>query len=297
MQAMLLAAGFGTRLRPYTLFRPKPLFPILNVPLLHILLEKLTDAGCNRVVVNGHHLADQIQAALAGRENVFFQYEPEILGTGGSLRRALENLEDDPLLVMNGDLYHEIDLHALYAHHLNSPCPVTMAMHDFARFNSVHVRGARVTQFSGENREENDLLAFTGIHVVDRSVIEMIPGQGFFHIIDLYKELAAQGQVGVFRTDGSMWRDIGTPEDYLDLHRELLTGRQDNWCISEQTDVAGDARLLDWGAVGAGAKIGAGARLCRCVVWDHAVVADHAVCSDRIICEEGEGGERAVFFP
>jgi mannose-1-phosphate guanylyltransferase len=93
--------------------------------------------------------------------------------------------------------------------------------------------------------------------------------------------------VGSYRVDGAFWRDIGTPEDYLDLHRELLTGRQDNWCISEQTGVAGDARLLDWGAVGAGAKIGAGARLCRCVVWDHAVVADHAVCSDMIICEEG----------
>jgi mannose-1-phosphate guanylyltransferase len=298
MQAMLLAAGFGTRLRPYTLVRPKPLFPVCNVPLLHILLDMLRDAGVRRVVVNGHHLADQVEDAVADRPEVVFQREPEILGTGGSLRRTLENLSDEPLLVMNGDIYHGIDISSLYAHHLSSPCSVTMAVHDFRRFNTVAVRGDRVCGFSEEDLQpDHELLAFTGIHVLDREVIEQIPGQGFFHIIDLYRELAACGQVGSYRVDGAMWRDIGTPEDYLDLHRELLAGRQDNWCISEQADVAGDARLLDWGAVGAGVKIGAGARLRRCVVWDHAVVADHAVCSDMIICKEEQGVTGRFFKP
>ncbi|MCI5129172.1 MAG: nucleotidyltransferase family protein, partial [Candidatus Electrothrix sp. AUS3] len=110
MQAMLLAAGFGTRLRPYTLVRPKPLFPVCNIPLLHILLDKLVDAGCDRIVVNCHYLADQIKEAVERRPEVILQYEKEVLGTGGGLRKALEHFQDQPdtpVLVMNGDIFHD----------------------------------------------------------------------------------------------------------------------------------------------------------------------------------------------
>ncbi len=289
MQAMILAAGFGTRLRPYTLVRPKPLFPVLNVPLLHILLGRLGDMGCHRVVVNGHHLADQVRAAVSHRPEVIFQHEPEILGTGGSLRCALPHLADEPLLVMNGDIYHRIDIAALHEHHLRSGDGVTMAMHDYGRFNTVAVRGDRVVGFKGgDGTEDTTRLAFTGIHVLDREVIEKIPDQGFFHIIDLYRELAAQGRVGCFRVHGALWRDIGTPEDYLDLHRELLAERaldHGSWCISRQAQVAEDAALLDWGAIGPRAVIGAGARLTRCVVWDRATVAAGKEFTDTIICQ------------
>ena len=78
MQAILLAAGFGTRLKPYTTLRPKPLFPVQNKPLLHILLQKLRQAGCTRIIVNAHHLATQVAAALEGWEEAILQYEPEI---------------------------------------------------------------------------------------------------------------------------------------------------------------------------------------------------------------------------
>ncbi len=288
MQAMLLAAGFGTRLRPYTLIKPKPLFPVLNVPLLHILLDMLVRAGCERIVVNCHHLADQIEASVAGRPEVLLQYEPEILGTGGSLRKALPLFTDEPVLVMNGDIYHDIDVCSLMDAHLSADVKVTMAMHDYPRFNSVHVCDDQVVGFTGDSPGSGEeLLAFTGIHVLDKEVIGRIPETGFYHIIELYQELAAAGRVGSMRFDNSFWRDIGTPADYLDLHRELLTvadGAQ-SWCTSDQADVAADAVLRNWGAIGPGARIGDSTGLSRCVVWENAVVKPGSQYADRIICQ------------
>lgn len=296
MQAMILAAGLGTRLRPYTLIRPKPLFPVLNVPLLHILLDKLVQASCDRVVVNCHHLAEQIKAAIANRPEVILQYEPEILGTGGSLRKALPLFTDEPVLVMNGDIFHDIDVRSLMDQHVAGGFSVTMAMHDYDRFNSVCVRGNQVYGFS-TNR--GSLLAFTGIHVLDREVIGQIPGSGFFHVIDLYEQLAKAGQVSSVRVDDCFWLDIGTPEDYLDLHRELLCSRKvdqfdckdkaGSWCISEQATVADDVVFRDWGAVGPGVKIGGGSQLTRCVVWENVNIASGQQLRDMIVCRDIPG--------
>ncbi len=286
---MLLAAGFGTRLRPYTLIRPKPLFPICNTPLLHILLDKLVDAGCDRIVVNCHYLADQIKEAVAGRPEVILQYEEEVLGTGGGLRKALEYFHDGPVLVMNGDIFHDINLKQLLEAHVSASSSVTMALHDYPRFNSVAVRRGWVRNFltrkeaAQKKDKEEMLLAFTGIHVVNREVIEQIPAQGFFHIIDLYKELARDEKVGFTRTDGSFWKDMGTPQDYLDLHQHLLSARTPSWQVHESAIIGKNVELEDWGVIGSGAVIGEGARLARCVVWDHAEIAAESILTD-VIC-------------
>ena len=86
MKAMILAAGLGTRLLPYTLKRPKPLFPILNKPLLHLTIDRLKQAGATEIIVNSHHLRPQIKRALQGEEQIILQEEDTILGTGGGLR-------------------------------------------------------------------------------------------------------------------------------------------------------------------------------------------------------------------
>ena len=289
MQAIILAAGYGVRLRPYTDFRPKPLFPVLNQPLLHRLLGQLRMCGCRSVVVNCHHLAEQIKAELAVWPDALIQHEPILLGTGGSLRLALDRLENEPVLVMNGDLYHEIDLERVYRHHLLSKNSVTLALHDYPRFNNVGIKGDRVRSFGADAGRQ---LAFTGIQVVDPEMIERVPADRFHHIIDLYRELAPQGRIGFFRVDGACWRDIGTPTDYLDLHRELLVG-QSNWLVDPGARIGSDVVLAEWGCIGAGAVIGAGAYLCRSVVWDGAVVAPGNVVTDRIITGHPVSEERA----
>ncbi|MCW5200874.1 NTP transferase domain-containing protein [Desulfobulbus sp. F4] len=285
---MLLAAGFGTRLRPYTLVRPKPLFPVCNVPLLHILLDKLKAAGCEQTVVNSHYLAGQIAAAVTDRPKVILQHEQEVLGTGGGLRKALPHFAAGPVLVMNGDIYHDIDLLGLWAAHAAGGCAVTMALHDCPRFNTVRTCGSRICGF-GKAEAGEALLAFTGIHVVEKEVITQIPAHGFHHIIDLYEHLAQAGQIGFVRVDGCFWQDIGTSVDYLDLHRRLLAGKTPNWAISNQVRIGKGAVFEDWGAVGSGASIGAGARLSRCIIWENAQVSPSVVLADQIIYTLAEG--------
>ena len=282
MQAILLAAGYGTRLRPYSTIRPKPLFPVVNRSLLHLLLEQLRACNCSPILVNCHHLAAQIKTALVDWPKVLVQFEPEILGTGGSLRKALNRLDNDPVLVMNGDIYHDIDLERVYHQHLLSKNDVTLAMHAYPRFNTVGVADGRVRNFAAQDGER---LAFTGNHVVDPEVIEMIPENCFHHIIDLYQELAGQGRVGYCRVDGALWRDIGTPADYLQLHAELLAKGKEpaGWVIDPTARLGADVVLEDWGCIGPGAVIGERAHLCRSVVWDGAAVAAGRLSVDAIV--------------
>ncbi|MDD2465069.1 MAG: sugar phosphate nucleotidyltransferase [Desulfobulbus sp.] len=269
MQAIVLAAGFGTRLRPYTTIRPKPLFPVVNRLLLHRLLSQLAACDCQHVVVNCHHLPEQIEEALKDWPGVQLQVEPEILGTGGGLRKALDNMENDPILVMNGDLYHEIDPEWLYHRHLLSKNDVTMALHDYPRFNTVRVGGDRVLGFA-EAAQEN-CLAFTGIHVVDPEVLERIALGRFHHIIDLYQDLAQEDRVGYCRTDSAFWYDIGTPADYLQLHARLLEPLG-AWQVDPSVNMGDGVHCSGWGCIGAEAEIGAGAVLQNCVVWPGAKV-------------------------
>jgi len=291
---MLLAAGLGTRLRPYTLLRPKPLFPVLNRPLLLILIDMLQKAGCTKTIVNGHHLGHLIEETVKPLPDVSFQDEPDILGTGGSLRQALREFSDEPILVMNGDIFHAVDLQGLYRQHISSGNIITMAMHDYRRFNTVQVRDGRIVSFRPfRDVSDKELLAFSGIHVVEPDVLQEIPRGRFYNIIDLYEHLARSGEkVGCVRIDGDYWRDIGTPEDYLQLHEELLSGKlgdayplpdlQGKWLVAPHARIIDEVELSGWGAIG-NADIGRNVSLKNCVVWDGACLEDGTHLENTIV--------------
>lgn len=281
MQAMILAAGFGTRLLPHTLVRPKPLFPVLNKPLLLVTIARLQRLGFDHIVVNCHHLREQIVAALSGIPGVVVQEEESILGTGGGLRRALAQLRDEPLLVCNGDIYHTLACDILYQEHCRSGSKITLAMHHLPRFNSVVVADDKVLRFAGERVADG--LAFTGIHVLDLEILESLPDRSFSCIIDHYRMLMRERtSIAVSRCDNCFWTDMGTPEDYLALHQGLLTGNIPRWpelgeksgpfLVDSAADLSEEVRLLDWVCIGR-ACIGQGALVRGSVIWDGAEVA------------------------
>ena len=272
---MILAAGLGTRLRPYSLLRPKPLFPVLGEPLLLRIINQLRAAGFSSIIVNAYHLAKQIVTLLADQPDIILQAEPIELGTGGGLRMALPYFKDEPVLVTNGDIYHNIDYGVIYACHGQGDCPVTMVMHDYPRFNKVRVDADRVRAFSrSDNGPEQseagaEILAFTGIHVVHPSVLCGITPSIFSSIIDCYQgHLTNGGQIASVKVTGHFWADIGTVEDYLDLHRTLLTEVCPSFRLADGVNLGQDVMMTDWGYVGAGASLGDGAQLSRVVVWD-----------------------------
>lgn len=294
MQAMILAAGFGTRLLPHTLVRPKPLFPILNVPLLHLTVRRLQRFGFDHIIVNAHHLRKQITAELEEVSGVVVVEEDTILGTGGGLRNAFEYCKNGPLLVSNGDIYHTIDYGKLYETHCTSRHAVTLAMHDFTRFNSVSVEGDRVISFEISPKKEGELqLAYTGLQVINPGVLANISAGKYSCIIDHYKSLLESNcTIGVYRSDTSFWTDMGTPEDYLALHDGLINGAIPAWsdiseCIQPRMFANGknihqDTKVEDWAVVG-DAEIGANCTLQKVVAWDGVRIPAGSVLANQII--------------
>lgn len=291
MQAMILAAGLGTRLLPHTSIRPKPLFPILNQPLLLLTIQRLQRLGFDHIVVNCHHLGDRIVAALEGLDNIVILREEVILGTGGGLRNALQYLRDQPLFVSNGDIYHTVDILDFYRHHTRRGNDVTLAMHDYPRFNSVPVEGGKVVGF--DHRHEPPLLAFTGLHVIQPAVLRDIQSGRFSCIVDHYRKLLqAGGRIDSYRVDDCYWTDMGTEEDYLALHHGLLTDTIPCWqeiappgkpyCISRQAILPADCEPKDWVCIG-DAHIGRGTTLERVVIWDDVVIGDGVGLADSIV--------------
>ncbi len=292
MQAMILAAGFGTRLRPYTEIRPKPLFPILNKPLLLLTVKRLRRAGFDHIIVNGHHLKEQIRDALCDIEGVIVQEEETVLGTGGGLRLAMQYFRDEPVLVSNGDIYHTVDLRELYTNHCHQSAPVTLALHDYPRFNCIEVKRGQVCDF--DNRQADGLLAFTGLHVIEPEALGAISLSQASCIIDLYRTLLDEGRrINVARVDKCFWTDMGTLEDYLALHGGLIKG--DIPCWDElQSSITGplvtddkakygrDLQIKDWACVGT-AEIGDKVLLERSVLWDDVRISDTARIVDSLI--------------
>jgi NDP-sugar pyrophosphorylase family protein/tRNA A-37 threonylcarbamoyl transferase component Bud32 len=219
MKALILAAGLGTRLRPYTDHKPKALFTINQRPVLARAIEALHRAGFEAVWVNAHHLHDQIEDYIAGTRfpiPVTVLHEVDILGTGGALRNVAGHWESGPLLVINADVVSDIDPALVSTFHKAHGHPVTMVMHDRAEFNSVCVDvDDFVTGFSRKDETGERLMAFTGIHVVDRKVLEFLPGKGAAHIIDAYQQMLETGErIKALVVTGHYWQDIGTPERY-----------------------------------------------------------------------------------
>ena len=300
MKAMILAAGLGTRLRPYTLKRPKPLFPVLTKPLLHLTISRIKQAGFTAIVINSYHLPDLMEKAIQGEPGIVLQKEEKILGTGGGLRMALPHFEQDPVLVVNGDIYHSIDYSEVYRSHCAAKADVTLVLHDYPRFNDVVVDEiGRVTGFKRKGEKttgQERILAFTGIHVINPEVLQAIPENTTSCIIDCYLKILQQGgSIRAYLPNDHFWTDMGTPADYLKLHADLLgrkvpvyrelvkTAAGAPFVAAENAAIGKNVKLLDWVCIGQGARIGAGASLERTVVWDGAFVPAQSIIKDAIV--------------
>lgn len=236
MKALILAAGFGTRLIPFTENTPKPLFTISGRPLLDIIISNLQYAGCKAVIINTHHLYQKIDSFLDLQKYsipVITRHEPEILGTGGAIKNVADFWDNKPFMVINSDIVTDIDLEKVYDFHLNHHHPVTLVMHDDPEFNTVSIdHNGFITDFHEQvpsrtlpssptsatkiqRSKKAKMLTFTGIQVLDPEVLELIPDSVFSSSIDLYRKLISKNKkVQTFVSKEYYWKDIGTPERY-----------------------------------------------------------------------------------
>jgi NDP-sugar pyrophosphorylase family protein len=170
MKAMILAAGFGTRLRPLTDERPKALMPIANKPLIARVITYLQSHGVNQIIVNAHHHArqvvDYVNRSRRFGLNIEVREEPEILGTGGGIKNTEDFWDNDAFVVINTDILTDINLAEDYQYHRNNETLVTLILHDCAPYNQVQIDGNRhVVHIDTTHRAGR--LAFTGIHIME----------------------------------------------------------------------------------------------------------------------------------
>lgn len=211
---MILAAGRGTRLAPLTETMPKPMIPITSEPLIVHQLRWLHRAGIRDVVINLHHLGEQIERHL-GRGGDFgvrirYSREEELLDTGGGIARALPMLAPGPFLVLNGDVWTNFPFRTLTG---RSPSRAHLVLTPAVpgQPGDFRLDGGRARRGDG-----NDL-TFCGIAVLDEAIFEGAPG-GAFSMRDLYFEAAANGALEGERFDGT-WIDIGTHEALKHVRR------------------------------------------------------------------------------
>ena len=223
MKALILAAGLGTRLRPHTHHTPKPLFTVSGRTLLDISIARLIEAGCTAVMINTHHLHDQIEAFVARqsyRIPIQTRHEPRILGTGGTIKNLKDFWDDRPFMVINADIVSTIDLKQVYDFHCRHQHPATLVLTDDSEFNSVICDSAGfVTGFLiGSQKQqpaEPAALTFTGIQVLNPIVSEFISDAVPASSIDAYARMIAAGKkIKAYIDQTSYWKDIGTAERY-----------------------------------------------------------------------------------
>jgi NDP-sugar pyrophosphorylase family protein len=241
MKAMILAAGLGTRLRPLTNDRPKPLVELGGRTLLEITIARLRQFGVREIIINVHHFADKVVEYLEARNNFGIRVEVSrediLLDTGGGLKKAAWFFLEDgpansPFIVHNVDVISDIDLGELLQFHQQNQALATLAVQQRATSRyllfdeQMQLCGRRYVK-EGKTEivrpvQQQQELAFTGIHVISPRLLEMFAEDGIFSIIQTYLRLAGQGEKMIgSRVDGAYWRDLGKPENVARAAAEL----------------------------------------------------------------------------
>jgi mannose-1-phosphate guanylyltransferase len=287
LQALVLAGGEGTRLRPLTLTLPKPVIPLAGRPFLSFMLDWLHRHGVDDVLLSCGYRSHDVERVLGDEHRgmrLRYVVEHEPLGTAGPLRLAAdEGVLEDRVLVLNGDCLTDIDLTAEIAQHEATGAVATLALvavDDTSSYGVVPTLEDGQVEAFLEKRPgpapTNRINA--GAYVLDRSVVERVPaGRAVSIEREVFPELVGNGLYG-YLSDG-YWIDIGTPERYLEATYDLLAGRVE----SELPPRDETASLIYEPCITSGARIGPLSVVGRhCSVGDHSVI-ERSVLHDSVL--------------
>lgn len=278
--AVILAGGEGTRLRPLTLQRPKPVVPVVDRPFLRYQLDLLETAGVRDVIFSVAYQPDRIQAVFGdGTEigrRIRYAVEDSPLGTGGAVKNA-EPWLGDTVVVFNGDVLTDVDLPAVIARHRAAQAAATLVLTPVpnpAAYGLVETGpDGRVARFVEKPRPD-EITTDTinaGIYVLETRTFELMP-RGQKHSIEraFFPALLARGERVVAHVHRGYWIDIGTPEKYLQVHRDVLAGRfrvaldgapRDGGWVHPSAHVEPGAELVAPFYLGPGCRVASGARI------------------------------------
>lgn len=302
INAIVLAAGLGTRLRPLTVSTPKPLLPICNKPLLELILDKLDAAGVSSFAINTHYCADKIDAfvkASSYSSRIKTYNEAEILGTGGPLVNARAFLsEGDAFLLHNGDILSNIDAAELVEHHRKSGKLMTMVLIDGPENRVLADDNGVIRDILGKLGAETEgakLYTYACMAVFSPAIFKYLPENPCFSsLIDAILGLIREnpGMAGAYYPENPYWNDIGSIEQYFNIHKEILLSdknflpglKKDGSIVADSTALIDESvKFSGFACIGRNVRIGKNTFIANSVIMDGAVIPDGDFRNNQII--------------
>ena len=306
---MVMAAGVGSRLDPLTQKIPKPLVPVLNRPVMDILLEKLKDFGVEKVIANTHYLADAIKNRYSSNSPVDIQftclYEETLSGTAGGVKKCQFFFDDvEDFLVVSADGLHDADIEKIVKSHKESGCIATMAIvaveHDEVFKYGVVVPSSLYTVMEFQEKppveKAKSNYINTGIYVFNKKIFDYIPeGETYDFAKNVFPKLLEVGEkINVYRIY-SYWSDIGTIDQYIQSNKDALNRKvmiknpnimrkyDAVYSIGDNCDIQEDIKIVNNVIIGNNCKIGKNVILDNAILWDNVEIADNTVIKDSVI--------------
>jgi mannose-1-phosphate guanylyltransferase len=314
VQALVLAGGEGTRLRPLTLTTPKPVMPFAGRPFMTFMLDWLGRHGIDDVILSCGFMSDAVESVLGdihGGIRLRYVHEEEPLGTAGPLRLALDTgaLQDERLFVLNGDVLTDMDLTAEREQHERTGARATLCLiqvEDTASYGVVPTaEGGEVEQVLEKSpgpAPTNRINA--GAYLLERDVIEQVPaGRAVSIEREIFPELVGNGLYGYLAA--GYWKDIGTPRRYLEGTWDLLAGvidstlpeRDETGSLVYEGGLTSGAHIGPQAVVGHHCSVGSDSSVERAVLHDRVAVGADCSLRECIVADGARIGDGAEVRP
>lgn len=299
MQALILAGGKGTRLRPLTVYTPKPVVPVLNRPFLLYQIEILSRAGIKDITLSLNYQPSKIEYLLGDGStfgvNLRYVTEPAPMGTAGAYKFAEDNLRETTV-VFNGDILTDIDISKVFDLHRDKKAKATIVLtpvENPSAYGLVETKtDGKVKRFLEkpkpeelENLTTNNINA--GIYILEPEILDLIPkGENYSFEYNLFPALLErQKPFFAYVLKDSYWRDIGTPESYLNAHHDFFNGKIKNVKIEKRdiSDISPTAFVSENSVIGEGCIIKPSAKIINSVLGPGVHVEERAIIDNSVV--------------
>jgi NDP-sugar pyrophosphorylase family protein len=302
MKAIVLAAGYGTRLIPLSNYLPKPLIPVLGKPLLWHILTRLKACGITEAGVNMHHHAEMVLEFLKTQNPgvpVTVSHEPEILGVAGGIGAFREFVSNEEFFLLhNGDVLSTIPLERMAAAFLKKRPLIGMVLHDYPPYNNVCVTDdGSICDLRDTLKPPSAArrLAYTGIAFMDSKLIDFIPAQRASDLIPICLDIIRGGKyrIEALIAEGHGWCDVGTVRSYFAAHRDMLTHQiqylehiaipDSGVHLAENVVVEDGVTFSGFASVGRRCVLKRNCTIHNAIIWDDVIISENAVVENAIV--------------
>jgi NDP-sugar pyrophosphorylase family protein len=314
MKALILAAGFGTRLQPLTNKLPKPLFPILNQPILEHTLHFLSSQGIKEIAINLHHQPEKIIDHLGDGKDfgvtLYYSKEEEILGTAGGIKKLQSFFQDETFIVINSDVFANINLNDVLKFHKDKNSKLTLVVRqdpNMEKYKSIQrVEEGRIVHFLGTGINNSDPVTqvmFTGIQIMEPDIFYRIPKDEFCGTTENVFPGMIQDKLPVYGfLHNGYWIDMGTRETYIQAQVDALDGKLSLNTLSSRNpegllvvppvyigkncEISQDAQVGPYAVLGDGCRVCSGAVVKNSILWTGVTAGNNCSVQNSIVGEK-----------